>query len=599
MRTGQIITILGAFFAFIALGLLNPVFASLFDGNVVPLFELEVAEKFVYGWQIPILQTLAIFAGLSALAAAVGFFVRAKKRIALTNLLFASAVLGVTAYVHANAPAVVAEAAGGELFRGEVVIPLEGFLFAYGAGLLMLLGALVVFASRPVYSAKDRFLRVAVLWNGTIIREEVFFEPTNVTVGEDLGSTFVLPTSSAANMPQRLLLFRKDRRGRYEVGLMRQMSGRIKLQSEQAGIDEYMARHGSGESVHYVPIESGDWGVVNIGELSLFFQFVRPEERIRRQALATLPWDLAATTMLSAVVQVAFILTTLFLWQESAVRSKRKDVRKIFKVEVQVREEEEEPEELDTGEEEDTTGKKAEGEEGKFGDPDVDPEIESKVPKRDGEMVAKIDPKKVGLNDLLSTSKLGGKGAISNILSANTSGFSNKLAVAMSGTGSEFVMGHGSGGLGFQGTGTGGGGTGGYGRIHGLGKIDTGGGVGVRARMGQKKARRVGKIGVGQGAAQGFCSRGDISKNVRMRAGAIRACYEQQLQIKPALAGKITVRWTIHLDGSVKNAAIQSSSMGNSAVENCILRAIRRIRFKKPEGGVCIVSWPFVFNPGG
>ena len=25
---------------------------------------------------------------------------------------------------------------------------------------------------------------------------------------------------------------------------------------------------------------------------------------------------------------------------------------------------------------------------------------------------------------------------------------------------------------------------------------------------------------------------------------------------------------------------------------------IRRIRFKKPEGGICIVKWPFVFNPG-
>lgn len=598
MRIGQIITIVGALFAFIGLGLLNPLFASLFDGNVVPLFELEVAEKFVYGWDIPVLQTLAIFSGLAAVAAVVAFFLRVKKRIAVTNLLFAVAVIGVTAYVHANAAALVADAAGGELFRGEVVIPLEGFAFAYAAGLLMLLGSLVVFAARPVWNRKDRFLRVAVLWNGTIIREEVFFEPTNVTIGEDLASTFVVPTATAANMPTRITLFRKDRKGRYEIGLMPQMTGRIKIQSEQLPLDQYVAKHAGGAPLHFVPIEAGDWGVVNVGELSLFFQFVRPEEPIKRKSLAALPWDLAATTTLSAVVQVAFILTTLFMWQERAVRARRPDVRKILKVEVQTKEEEPEEELLDTGEEEDTTGKKAEGEEGKFGDPDIDPEIESKVPKRDGEMVAKIDPKKVGLNDLLSTSKLGGKGAISNILSSNTSGFSNKLAIAMSGTGSEFVMGHGSGGLGFQGTGTGGGGTGGYGRIHGLGKIDTGGGVGVRARMGHKQARRVAKIGVGTGSAQGFCSRGDIAKNVRMRAGAIRACYERQLQIKPKLAGKVTVRWTIHLDGSVKNAGIASSSLSNQAVEQCILRAIRRVRFKKPEGGICIVSWPFVFNPG-
>jgi hypothetical protein len=599
MRTGQIITILGALLAFISLGLLNPLFASIFDGNVVPLVELEVAEKFVYGWQIPILQTVAIFAGLAALSAIAAFFLRAKRRLGLTNLLFALAVISVMIYAHSNTFALVQSAAEGELFAGEVVTPLEGFALAYLAGLAMFVGALVVYGARPAYNKKDRFLRVAVLWNGGVIREEILFEPKNVTLGEESPATFILPTAAALNLPKKVTLFRKDRRGRYELALMPGMAGRIKLQSEQSSIADYLARHGGGQPVHHVPIEAGDWGVVDLGEISLFFQFVPPEPPLRRSGIVAVPWDVAGTTVFSGVLQVAFILATLFLWEESTVRAQRQDVRKTLKVEVQMKEELEPEELLDTGEEEDTTGKKAEGEEGKFGDPDMDPEIESKVPKRDGEMVAKVDPKKVGLNDLLSTSKLGGKGAISDILSSNTSGFSNKLAVAMSGTGSEFVMGHGSGGLGFQGTGTGGGGTGGYGRIHGLGKIDTGGGVGVRARMGHKKARRVGKIGVGQGAAQGFCSRGDISKNVRMRAGAIRACYEQQLQIKPTLAGKITIRWTIHLDGSVKDAAIQTSSMSNAAVESCILRAIRRIRFKKPEGGVCIVSWPFVFNPGG
>jgi len=131
-----------------------------------------------------------------------------------------------------------------------------------------------------------------------------------------------------------------------------------------------------------------------------------------------------------------------------------------------------------------------------------------------------------------------------------------------------------------------------------LGRIDTGGGVGVRARRGHKMARRVGKIGVGQVTAQGLCSRGDVSKQIRMRAGALRACYERQLLRNPALAGEVTVRWTIHLDGSVRNPAIQTSSMNNSSVEECILRTIRRIRFKKPDGGVCIVSWPFAFGTG-
>ena len=61
-------------------------------------------------------------------------------------------------------------------------------------------------------------------------------------------------------------------------------------------------------------------------------------------------------------------------------------------------EEEEEEEEEDEGEEEDTTAKRAEGDEGKFGDPDLDPMVESK-------MVGKINPKQVGLQGLMATER--------------------------------------------------------------------------------------------------------------------------------------------------------------------------------------------------
>src|SRR5690606_30994222 len=107
---------------------------------------------------------------------------------------------------------------------------------------------------------------------------------------------------------------------------------------------------------------------------------------------------------------------------------------------VQTLNEEKPPELEDEGEEEEVS-KKAGGEEGKFGDPDEQPDKQSKIPKLDAKMVDKIDVKKVGLNGLLATSKLGGAGAISEILNASSEGLSNKLAVAMGGEGSEFVMG--------------------------------------------------------------------------------------------------------------------------------------------------------------
>ena len=298
--------------------------------------------------------------------------------------------------------------------------------------------------------------------------------------------------------------------------------------------------------------------------------------------------------LFSFLLQAGMIGSTIFLWEETAVKAESQDIRKIMKVEVVVSEEEEEEEIIEEGEEEDDAGKKAAGEEGKFGDPEIEPEKESKVPKMDGKMVDKVDVRNIGMNKLLNEST---STAISAILDDNASVFENKIAVAMSGTGSEFVLGHGSGGMGFRGSGDGGGGTG-FGRIHGLAKVDTGGGKGVKAGLGKKKAKKVGKIKFGSGASQGFCSKSDIAKNVRRRSGAIRACYERRLQVKSKLSGKVTIRWTINPQGKVdgSSAKVVKSSLKDKETESCILRAIRRARFKKPESGICVIQWPFVFT---
>ncbi len=594
MRIGQYFAIAGALLVLIGLGVLNPLFGGMFGGLIVPMYELEIAEKFVHGTQISILQPLIFFAVIAAALAVLAFFVRVKKRLAITNLIFAVAIIGTMAYVHGNAQSVLAAAiAPATMFSGETIVFLEGPLLVYLGGLSIFVGALVVFAARPVFRESDRFLRVAVLWNGSIIREDVFFEPKDVTVGEDPESDFVLPTGIVAGLPSRIPLFRKAGKQGYNLNVLPQMRGQVNSGEKSLSLEKLAAEHGaSADTAASVPLHHDDWGVLNVGEQSLFFQFVPPEQQVARKSVAAMPWDLAASTMLSGTVQVSVILAALFLWQETAVRTQPRDIRKLMQVEVETRRDEPMEEELldlDTEEIE-----YVEDDDAQFDDREVPPEDRGREAKRDD--VAKVDPKRVGLNDLLSRSDA--KGAISDILSADTSSFSNKLAVAMDGTGAEFVMGHSSGGLGFAGTGGGGGGAGGYGRIHGLGRIDTGGGAGVRAGTGKRRTRQVAKLSLGSGASQGFCSRGDISKNVRMRAGAIRACYEQQLQIRPNLAGQVSVRWTIQLDGTVRDANVTASTLNNQAVENCILRAIRRIRFAKPDGGICVVQWPFVFNPG-
>jgi len=57
-------------------------------------------------------------------------------------------------------------------------------------------------------------------------------------------------------------------------------------------------------------------------------------------------------------------------------------------------------------------------------------------------------------------------------------------------------------------------------------------------------------------------------------------------------------QFTIASTGAVVASVVQSSTLGNSAVESCVVNAARGWEFPKPMGGgLVIVSYPFVFTP--
>jgi outer membrane biosynthesis protein TonB len=79
-----------------------------------------------------------------------------------------------------------------------------------------------------------------------------------------------------------------------------------------------------------------------------------------------------------------------------------------------------------------------------------------------------------------------------------------------------------------------------------------------------------------------------------------KECYERELVQKPGLGGRIQVRFTINAVGQVVLSALQSSTMDNARVENCIVQAVRRWPFPKLlHGGFVTISYPFVLMPAG
>ena len=93
-----------------------------------------------------------------------------------------------------------------------------------------------------------------------------------------------------------------------------------------------------------------------------------------------------------------------------------------------------------------------------------------------------------------------------------------------------------------------------------------------------------------------FCKESNIRDVVQKRSNALRNCYEQQLLANPDLSGKIIVFWKIGLDGKVTDASIKSTTMNNARVESCLTSYIRKLTFDKPDGGICVVEFPFIFS---
>ena len=96
----------------------------------------------------------------------------------------------------------------------------------------------------------------------------------------------------------------------------------------------------------------------------------------------------------------------------------------------------------------------------------------------------------------------------------------------------------------------------------------------------------------------GFCEKGAVQRVVMGRSGAYRACYEAELQRYGNLAGRLELRFTIEPDGSVSGITTSVNEL-TKGVEACIVRQVSQLKFPKPDGGICIIRWPFSFKPGG
>jgi hypothetical protein len=58
------------------------------------------------------------------------------------------------------------------------------------------------------------------------------------------------------------------------------------------------------------------------------------------------------------------------------------------------------------------------------------------------------------------------------------------------------------------------------------------------------------------------------------------------------------VFWIIQPDGSVSKANVKNTTMGDAAVEGCILRQVKQWQFPKAPAQTTVGRYPFIFKGG-
>jgi hypothetical protein len=448
-------------------------------------------------------------------------------------------------------------------------------------------------------------LRVAAAWGTTVLSVRHLLPGESIVMGDGPSATMVMPDGLiAAEVPLRAV------GGSWEMDARGVTNGIVQLR----GREEDPTRLATGA----LPLLPGDWGLLQYGSFSLFFQFTEPPpplvQKLKREWLLGFAF---ASSMLMHVLLFSMVrsLTTPPPIPKPAELSNAEEIAARFGLKHVLTEEPPAP--AETGARTAASGVKNPG--------------ASDTKKQGGGKKMADTEGKLGKNGKEDRTELPGEvrnglGGVTDVLASDTGeeirhtlNTISTVAAALGGLNSQnIVLGTGS-GTGLKGIGAGGGGIG-AGVPFGSGTLNTGfgfgnggglglgnGGPGGAGRGGNGRggtgqgagtAERQVAVSSGAGTGSGGLSPEQIRRVVMAHLGALRACYESEADRNPNLRGGLTVQWQIAPEGVVSGASLANSSLGNARVEGCVIRQVRGWKFPSSPS-VSSVSWPFKFGLAG
>ncbi|MCK5687969.1 AgmX/PglI C-terminal domain-containing protein, partial [Myxococcota bacterium] len=456
---------------------------------------------------------------------------------------------------------------------------------------------------KPTHDKKT--LEVVLLWREAVMSVGHYPKAQTITIGDSTKSDFRI---SADGIPVELFHLLDEVDGKFIINWADSMvlevrgeDGKVQDQADVLKRNNLRPIDLDGRKQYQYEIGLNDRVAIQIGEITFVLQYVSPARLLLDSVLKTIDFYFTKVLSLSFLGHLFLVLALMLTpidpdgLSEDLFKNPNRFAKLILK----------EPEKLKEKKKKfELSGSKGGGKhkdkEGKFGKPKKD----KKDALASTKGAPKVDPnkrekdRKIALDSGIFKALKGGKGgAVSNVFGPGGlgTGINNALG-GLRGT----AMGDagGAGGLGTRGAGPGGGGNslgiGGLGSgtgrgTGGMGNIDLGG-------------RGKGKYAVipGRTITKGCLSKSQVGRVLNRVKNQVKYCYEKELPRNPNLSGKITTKFVIGGTGSVKSATIASTTMNDSAVEQCIIRVIKRLKFPPcPTGGVVDVTYPWIFKSGG
>jgi len=444
---------------------------------------------------------------------------------------------------------------------------------------------------------KSRILRIGIVQGGRIVEERLIRKRDNISVGWSSRATFAVPSEA---LPKQWLLFEAGPRG-YIAHFADAMDARIAVGNEVVSLAQLkqMGRLRRVGSSYRFLLDERSRGKVTVGDLSVLFQFVTPPPpqprpqlpaSVRGSLFSGLDW------VYTGIASASFLLHLIFVIYLRSVDWPRKpDIEEIPDRFVQMVVRAKPPElpketaNKDDGKKEDDTKAEKKAASNSAKQPKKELSAEEKA-RLDAERRARLaeQVRNTGILKLLGA-KADGSGSIADVLGKGD--VDRDQEKAFQGVGGLTVA---TSDASLRGVKSGTGGSGKVANISGLrgaGSIaggDTGAGLTEKRVSGVVRSEAP--------SVDGTLDPSLVSKEVRARIGAIKACYDRALKRNPNLSGKVKIRWTITAAGTVSAVEVEEDSMGDAEVSSCIKGLVSRWRFPAPSGGSVDVVYPFVFQ---